>query len=237
MTADAPGNATRNAWLTIGDPGLAEAVALSPAVDAVTVDLQHSEIRNSRLADLIRAIDLGGAHPMARLAGSDPAEIGRLLDLGFTGLIMPNVTSAPAAARFVNATRYPPRGPRSYGPVRKKGEADPWLWAMIESSEGLEAAAQIAAVDGIDGLFVGPGDLGLSLGIGVGQNRQEPEFVEALSRIREAAALAGCGLGIHSTELAYSKKMFEEGFSLVTVWVDVAAVHSSLRTVEKGLSS
>lgn len=232
----AKGDKVRNAWVTIGSPGLAELVAMSDGVDAVTLDLQHSEISEREIPDLIRSIELGSARPIARLAGPDPGRIGLLLDLGVTALIMPNVDSAEMASAFVEATRHPPRGRRSYGPIRSKAADYPWLWAMIESSEGLEAATEIAAVDGIDGLFVGPGDLGLSLGIGVGQNREEPEFVEALSQIREAAASAGCELGIHSTELAYSKKMFDEGFSLVTVWVDVAAMHSSLRAIEKGLS-
>lgn len=235
----ATGEIIRNAWVTIGDPGLVERVASSAAVDAVTIDLQHGEIANGRIPDLIRAIELGGAEPMARLAGPDPAHMARLLDLGISGLIMPTLSTPSAAEEFVQWTRHPPRGPRSFGPVRASGarDGDPSLWAMIETSEGLESAAEIAAVDGIHGLFIGPGDLGLSLGIGVGQNRTEPEFLAAVARIREAAEESGCGLGIHSTEVGYSKKMIAAGFNLVTVWVDVVAIHSSLRAVEQGLDA
>lgn len=234
-----PGDVIRNAWLTIGDPGLAEMVASSAAVDAVTLDLQHGEIAGGRVPDLIRAIELGGAESMARLAGPDPALVARLLDLGVSGLIMPTVSTVSTAEDFVNWTRHPPRGSRSFGAIRASGrnDGDPALWAMIETDEGLESAGDIAAVDGIHGLFIGPGDLGLSLGIGVGQNRTEPEFLDAVSRIRQAAEGSGCGLGIHCTDIEYSKEMIASGFNLVTIWVDVVAIHSSLRTVEQGLNA
>ncbi len=235
-TPVAAGRAIRNAWLTIGDPGLAEYVASSESVDAVTIDLQHSEIDESRIADLVRAIELGGANPMARLSGPNDAQIGRLLDLGVSGLIMPGVSSPAEAVAFVEWTRHPPRGTRSFGPIRPvTSEADPVLWAMIETKEGLDHASQIAGVDGINGLFIGPGDLGISLGIGGGQNRTEPVFRDAVAAIREAATAAGGGVGIHSTDIGYSRDMIDTGFGLVTVWVDIVVIQTSLRSIAEGL--
>lgn len=171
---------------------------------------------------------------MARLAGPDAAQVGRVLDTGFTGLIMPGVASREEAADFVSWAHHPPRGSRSHGPIRsaaKEGETQ--LWAMIESAEGLADVAGIAKVDGIDGLFIGPGDLGLSLGIGGGQNRTEPEFLDAVTTIRSAADSAGCLLGIHSSRIDYSLEMLDSGFDLVTVWVDAVSITSSLRAVEQ----
>lgn len=224
------GQPVRNAWLTVGDCGLAETVAASPGVDAVTIDLQHSEIAESSVAGLIRAIELGGSAPMARLAGPDSGGIGRLLDLGCAGLIMPTVSSPEAASAFVSATRYPPAGERSHGPIRERSAkiGPPVLWAMIESEPGLELVEEIAAIEGIDGLFVGPGDLGISLGIGGGQNRSEPEFLAALEKVKISADTAGLWTGIHSTSAEYSKQMFASGFNLVTVWVDAVAIANSL---------
>lgn len=220
--------------MTIGDPGLAEKVASSTSVDVVTLDLQHGDIALARVPDLIRAIELGGAFAMARLQGAGSAAASYLLDLGLSGLIMPTVSTSSAAREFVAATRYPPRGNRSHGPVRRApiGSDDPVLWAMIETSDGVDNVAEIAATDGIDGLFVGPGDLGISLGIGSGQNRHEPEFLDAVDTIRTAADASGIAVGIHSTDAGYTGEMIEAGFDLVTVWVDAVTIDRSLKTVE-----
>ena len=200
----------------------------------MTLDLQHGDIGLERITDLIRGIELGGASALARLRGPDSSVVSYLLDAGLSGLIMPTVSTAAEAAEFVAATRYPPRGVRSHGPVRRSplGSNDPVLWAMIETSEGVDNVADIASTDGIDGLFVGPGDLGISLGIGGGQNRREAEFLEAVATIRAAAEVSRVAVGIHATDAAYSREMIESGFDLVTVWVDAVTVDKSLREIE-----
>jgi 4-hydroxy-2-oxoheptanedioate aldolase len=99
---------------------------------------------------------------------------------------------------------------------------------MVETREGLERCEDLAAVDGLDGLFVGPGDLGLALGLGPGQDREEPALRDAIARVLAACRASGKRAGIHAGSTRYAARMAGEGFDLVTVWVDAVAVASTL---------
>jgi 4-hydroxy-2-oxoheptanedioate aldolase len=233
----AAGRAARNAWLTIPDAHLAEIVAAYGVAEAVTLDLQHGLFDHGTAVHAIRAIAAHGAAPLVRLPAVDAALIGYVLDAGAAGVIAPMVESVAEAKALVAACRYPPIGRRSHGPTRAalRPGADAFVaaeqavvFAMIETREGLEQCEAVAAVDGIDGLFVGPGDLGLSLGLGAGQDREEPEMRDALARILAACRQAGKRTGIHASTTRYAARMAGSGFDLVTVWVDVAAIAASL---------
>lgn len=230
----------RNAWLTIPDPYLAEFVAAHAEVEAVTLDLQHGLFDTRDAVECIRAIGLRDKAPLARLPGHDAALIGFLLDAGAAGLIAPMVENAGGAEQLVSACRYPPKGRRSYGLTRGGlGQgADAFalaeqklLFAMIETGHSLAACAQIAAVEGLDELFVGPGDLGISLGIGPGQDREEPEIAAALTRVSKACKSEGKHCAVHAASARYAARMAAEGYDLVTVWVDVVAIGASLADV------
>lgn len=231
----ANGRAARNAWMTIPDPYLTEIVAADADINAVTFDLQHGLFDRRSAVEAIRAASAWGVTSLVRLPGLDEALIGYLLDAGVGGLILPMAESGGQAADFVSFCTHPPAGRRSHGPTRAglatDGAEQPVLFAMIESAAGLAAVDEIAAVAGFDGVFVGPGDLGLSLGIGSGQNRSEPAFLDALDTIETSARRAGKLLAIHGTSAGYAARMAARGYRLVTVWVDVAAVRSSLQTV------
>jgi 4-hydroxy-2-oxoheptanedioate aldolase len=184
-----------------------------------------------------RAIAAHGAAPLVRLPGVDAAVAGYVLDAGAAGVIAPMVESAAEAEALVTACRYPPRGRRSHGPTRAalRPGADLFaaagqavVLAMVETREGLERCEALASVDGLDGLFVGPGDLGLSLGLGAGQDREEPEMRDAIARVLAACRRAGGRAGIHAGSTRYAARMAGSGFDLVTVWVDVAAIASTL---------
>jgi 4-hydroxy-2-oxoheptanedioate aldolase len=97
---------------------------------------------------------------------------------------------------------------------------------------GLERCEEIAQVPGLDGLFIGPGDLGLSMGLGIGQDRTEPELTAAFARILAASRAAGGHAGMHAATTAYAAKMAGEGFDLVTVWVDAVAVGTTLTAAD-----
>jgi 4-hydroxy-2-oxoheptanedioate aldolase len=99
---------------------------------------------------------------------------------------------------------------------------------LVETREGLARCEELAAVDGLDGLFVGPGDLGLSLGLGPGQDREEPELRAAFARVLAACRRTGKRAGIHAGSTRYAARMAGEGFDLVTVWVDAVAIGSTL---------
>jgi 4-hydroxy-2-oxoheptanedioate aldolase len=233
----AAGRAARNAWLTIPDAHLAETVAARGIVEAVTLDLQHGLFDHRAAVHAIRAIAAHGAAPLVRLPAIDAALAGYVLDAGAAGVIAPMVESAAEAKALVAACRYPPRGRRSHGPTRAalRPGADAFaaaeqavVLAMVETREGLERCEDLAAVDGIDGLFVGPGDLGLSLGLGAGQDREEPEMRDAIARVLAACRQAGRRAGIHAGSTRYAARMAGSGFDLVTVWVDAAAIACTL---------
>jgi 4-hydroxy-2-oxoheptanedioate aldolase len=145
-----------------------------------------------------------------------------------------DVATAEALAA---ACRLPPRGRRSFGPVRtalRRGD-DPvrdadhvLVFAMIETAGALERAGDIAAVDGLDGLYIGPGDLGVALGLGPAQDREEPEIHDAFARVLDACRDAGTRAGVHATSAAYARARADDGFALVTVWSDVPAIAASL---------
>lgn len=233
----ASGRAARNAWLTIPDAHLAEMVAARGISEAVTLDLQHGLFDHGTAVHAIRAIAAHGAAPLVRLPGIDPAWIGYALDAGAAGVIAPMVESVEEAQALVAACRYPPQGRRSHGPTRAAlrpgsdafaAAEEAVIFAMIETREGLEQCAALAAAPGLDGLFIGPGDLGLSLGLGSGQDREEPAMREHFAQVVAACRAAGKRAAIHAGSVQYAARMAGEGFDLVTVWVDAVAIGASL---------
>jgi 4-hydroxy-2-oxoheptanedioate aldolase len=147
------------------------------------------------------------------------------------------VGSAAEAASAVAACRYPPRGTRSWGPVRASAAigssapdevADAALcMVMVETREALERVEEIAATPGLDGIYVGPSDLALSLGLPPTLQVEEPEHVEAIERIREACHGCGIAAGIHSPSGEWARRHAESGFDMVTAASDAALLSSA----------
>lgn len=231
------GRAARNAWLTIGDAHLAEMVAAKGRTEAVTLDLQHGIVDQAAAVNVIRAIAVHGKAPLVRLPALDAAVAAYMLDAGAAGVIAPMIETVAEAEALVAACRYPPRGRRSHGPTRValRPGADAFaaaeaavVFAMVETKAALERCGDLAAVAGLDGLFIGPGDLGLSLGLGVGQDRDEPEMQRAFAMVLDACRRQGKRAAIHAGSAAYAARMAKQGFELVTVWVDAVAIGSTL---------
>lgn len=223
----------RNAWQHLPGTYLSELLAAS-GVDVVTLDLQHGMIDFPAARGSILAIEARGAAPFARLPGIDAALICSLLDAGVAGLICPTIESREQAEALVLAAYYPPQGKRSCGPNRallsfgadyvKTVTSHVMTFAMIETVAGLEAVDHIAATENLSGLFIGPADLGISMGIGPAQDRSEPEIVEAIEKIRKSARQNGLRLGIHANTPEYAARMARQGFDLVTVCSDADLV-------------
>lgn len=153
----------RGLWLSFLPPFGLEVAQRAATIDWIGVDLQHGDLALTDLAPLARVAQI----PVyARSASHDPAELSRIIDCGVAGVIVPSVDSAAQATALAAAVRTPPLGRRSSGFARASvvGAAPPVLFTMVETAAGLAAADQIAAVAGVDGLFVGPYDLSLSLG-------------------------------------------------------------------------
>ena len=208
-------------------------------VDYVCVDSQHGILGYDAMVPMFQAIDAAGIAPITRVTQNDPGEIGKALDAGAWGVIVPLVDNPEQAARAVAACRYPPHGMRSFGPVRASaviGSNDPdelaaevLCLAMIETREGLENVEEIAATPGLDGLYIGPGDLALSLGLPPTQEVTEDEHIAAVRRIREACHASGIAAGMHGVSGGWAKRHAEAGFEMVNVGVDSALLETAAR--------
>ena len=229
----ADGKAAVNGWLSVGNSFTAEIMA-SAGYDSITADLQHGAFDYHAMLGMFQALRASGVATMARVPWLDAGAIMKVLDAGAYGVICPMVNSREEAERLVSYMRYPPRGTRSFGPTRVNfsagadygSEADDNVlcFAMIETLEAYERVEEIAATPGLDGLYIGPADLTLGLTgrkYRTGFDREEPEMVEAIHRILDAAHKAGIRAGLHNGTAAYAAKAIGWGFDLVTVSNDV----------------
>ena len=165
----AEGRPSYGSWVTL-DSAIAAEVMGRAGFDWLILDGQHGGVHAGNMLSLIQAAELGGTPAIVRVAWNDESQIMRALDLGAYGVIVPMVSTAHEAQRAAAAVRYPPAGIRSFGKVRSyygtAGEPapEPLCLVMIETAEALQNVDEIAATPGVDGLFVGPVDLAISLG-------------------------------------------------------------------------
>ncbi len=189
--------------------------------DYVVVDLQHGALGEAGLPGVAAAITAAGSVPLVRTRSPQFADVGRALDLGARGVIVPNVRDADHARQVVAACRYAPAGTRSIG--RLSGGADrPLVIVMVETATALEDLDAVLAVEGLDGVYVGPGDLGLSLEL-TGEDRR-PELRAVLSSIIARAVDAGVPVGVHAYSGNEAAGYAAEGATIVTVAVDTVSL-------------
>ena len=226
-------------WAVIPSSLTAELCAASGAA-YVVVDQQHGALAPAELLAMLQAIDAGGSAPLVRVARNDPFWIGQALDLGAAGVIVPMVDDAAAAAQAVSACRYAPDGERSFGALRGGGPAadPPLCLTMIETRTGLANAAAIAATPALDGVYVGPSDLSLSLGLPAAGHFGHQPVIDAIATVRAACAAAGVICGVHCTTAADAARWAGEGVAMVTAGSDMshlaAGLASALATARGG---
>lgn len=206
-------------------------------VDYVCVDLQHGTATLDDVTAASMAARPAGPTVLARPLANRPEYIGKLLDAGAAGVIVPMVNTADEAAAAVASCAYPPGGERSYGPVpaatvyadryRLLPDGRFRCMIMIETAEALGNVDAIAAVPGVSGLYVGPADLSLALGLPPQLHHDDPAFTAALARIHEAAHAAGKQAGIHAAAHT-SRRRTQEGYDMITVTSDLAAFAAGL---------
>ncbi|HWS76053.1 MAG TPA: aldolase/citrate lyase family protein [Quisquiliibacterium sp.] len=211
-------------WCAIPDSYAAEVMAHC-GYDTVVVDLQHGPLYLDAAVPMLQAISTTDAVPMARCSGNNFFEINKLLDAGAYGIVCPLIDSAEDARAFVAACRYPPAGTRSFGPARGLLYGGPdyfthandtiLTWAMIETPRGLENIEEICAVPGLDGVFVGPSDLSLALGVSPSPKWRQPPLSDALAKILSAAHRAGKLAGIFCVTAEFAAEMKKAGFDFV----------------------
>lgn len=225
----AAGRPTLNGWLSIGAPFAAEIMA-AQGYDSLTVDLQHGALDYSSLLPMLQAMRASGVVPLARVPWLEPGIVMKALDAGAYGVICPMVSTAEQAAAFVSYVRYPPMGQRSFGPTRAAYATGPdyaaeangeiLTLAMVETAEAMENLEAIAATPGLDGIYVGPADLGFSLSGGrlaPGFDREEPEMIMAFEAIVAACRRNGIRAGLHCMEPGYAARAVGWGFDMTTV--------------------
>lgn len=232
----AAGTPVINAWLGIPSSYAAEVVSHA-GYDAVTVDGQHGMIGFDTALTMLQAISSTAAVPLARPSGLVPGEIMRWLDAGSYGIICPMISTRADAEALVAACRYAPQGGRSYGPARgllyggadyfAHANAEILVLAMIETAEGLANLDAIVATPGLDGIYIGPNDLCIALGLPPLAESAEPVAVEAVERVRAACVAAGKWSAIFCSGGAAAAQRVAQGFDLVTPGNDVTLLRGA----------
>jgi 4-hydroxy-2-oxoheptanedioate aldolase len=221
------GKACLNGWLAIPSGFSAEVMAQC-GFDSVTVDMQHGVQDYQSMVQCFQAMDKYPITPLVRIPWNEPGIIGKVLDGGAWGIICPMVNTAAEAKALVSAALYPPKGKRSSGPIRASayGEASPYqtfandevlVIPMIETREALDNIDEILAVPGISGIYIGPSDLGFSLGLKPVLDREEPDVLAIYEELLKSTAKRGLFAGIHNSTGAYAARMIAMGFKFVTL--------------------
>jgi 4-hydroxy-2-oxoheptanedioate aldolase len=220
-----------NGWLSIGSGYAAELIAYQ-GFDSVTVDCQHGMIGFDTALVMLQAVSSTPSTPMVRPSCLDSAQIMRFLDAGSFGIICPMISTADDARALVDACRYPPIGSRSFGPGRgllyggadypTSANATITVLAMIETTAGLENLEAILAVEGLDGIYVGPNDLSLSMGFAPTNESGEPSVREAIGGALRRTRAKGKIAGIFCSDGDAAAMRISQGFHLVTPGNDAA---------------
>jgi 4-hydroxy-2-oxoheptanedioate aldolase len=221
----AAGKPVLNGWLMVPSSFSAELIAHS-GFDSVTVDMQHGMIGFDAALAMITAISTTASMPVVRVPWLDPGMIMKVLDAGAYGVICPMVNTREQAETLVAATRYAPRGNRSWGPVRGalyggsdylQGANETILnFAMIETAQAVENIDEICSVPGLDAIYLGPADLNLSLTGSVQTDTLDGPVGEAVRHILARAKAHGVVPCAHTSSPGFALKMIELGYRFVT---------------------
>lgn len=223
------GQQTIGGWLSLGNAYSAELMA-NIGFDWLCVDMQHGMVGYEDLKHMLPAISTTSVTPLVRVPWNDPAVIMKVLDAGAYGVIVPMINSRQEALKAVSACRYPPEGQRSFGPIRAalyagKGyarEANRQIACitMIETRQALENLEDIVTTPGLDGVYIGPSDLALALGLAPVGDNADPAHAATVTRIFETCRSHGLAAGIHTWSEEYTRRYLEQGFQFVTLGSD-----------------
>ena len=216
-------------------------------MDYVLIDLEHSPIGAEHAARLVGVAQGAGLAPLVRVDGIERSPILKMLDAGAAGLVVPQLETVEQARKLVSYAKFPPLGNRGYCPTRDGGwgsgscyergmdgymaeaNTSTLLIPQCETAGCLEHIEEIAAVEGVDGIFIGPFDLSIALGI-PGQFG-DPLLTEGIERVRRACAAAGklCIMYAGSGEAA--KRYFDQGFPSVAAGLDIEVLKLAVRGI------
>ena len=234
-----------NGWLQIPSSFSAEVMS-HQGWDSLTIDMQHGVIDYPNALQMLQSISSTDVTPLARVNWNEPGQIMKILDAGCYGVICPMVSNKSEAEKFVQACMYPPKGYRSFGPIRGLiyGGSDYGDFAndeilkmaMIETKEALDKLDEIMSTPGIDGIYIGPADLSLAIGEKPGFDRgEDTKAYSEILRILEHAKKNNIFAGIHNGSTDYAKKMIEKGFQFVTVGADSRFISAEAKNTVENL--
>jgi len=219
-------------WLTVPSGFSAEIMACS-GFDWVCIDMQHGLIAEPQMIEMLQGISSTSTVPLVRVPRNEAGVIGKCLDAGAWGVIVPMVNSAEEAAAAVASCRYAPEGIRSYGPLRanyyagfdyfSRANRQVLCIVMVETKVAVERVDEIASVPGVDGIYIGPADLSVTLGLPPAPDQTADSFNDALSRVLEACDRHRIMPGIAGNAITAIKRL-EQGFRFVEVASDAGLI-------------
>jgi len=229
------GEAVINGWCSIPSSFSTEIMA-HQGFDSITIDMQHGLVDYQVAVTMLQAISTTSIIPLTRVPWNDPARIMKALDAGSYGVICPMINTPEDAELLVRACKYPPRGYRSFGPIRAKyasggaihGGGDYHNYAneetlaipQIETREAIKNLDRILSTPGIGAIYIGPSDLSMALGKEPRKGQSDPEVVEAKQEILNKAKQYGIPAGIHTNSVEVAVEMVKQGFQLVSLQSD-----------------
>ncbi|MEQ9123111.1 MAG: aldolase/citrate lyase family protein [Alphaproteobacteria bacterium] len=223
------GEACVNGWCAIPNSFSAELMAHA-GWDSITIDLQHGLVDYQAAVTMLQAISTTATPPTARVPWCEPGIIMKMLDAGAMGIICPMINTPEEAETFVGACKYAPLGYRSSGPTRAviysgsdssaKANDEILAIAMIETVQAVENLDAILATPGLDGVYIGPTDLALTMGAPPVLDPTDKGVVAAIEKIIDATNAKGLGAGIHCGTPEYAAKMIKRGAKLTTIASD-----------------
>ncbi|MBX9789013.1 MAG: hypothetical protein K2Y37_08875 [Pirellulales bacterium] len=216
-------------WQSIPSPAVSRYLART-GWPAVILDMQHGAMSFETAYECVHVLRDAGSQPVVRVSVGVPHEVERALDIGAATVVVPMVNSLAAAQALAAAAKYPPLGSRSFGgdmavhvgdDYAERANRQTWLLVQIEHARGLAEVEAILAVEGVDGCFVGPTDLALSMGLPRDNYAEHPEHQRAMARIvaacQKSRKIAGCNT--YSLDDAQAK--LADGFDFITLRSEV----------------
>ncbi len=225
-------------WSASGDPTVIETLLHTTDLDWVTLDFEHNPIDVSTAVHCLRAGNGSGKPIFARIPNNDPIWVKRVLDIGFTGIVVPDVKDEEEAELAVSAAKYRPRGLRGIGSTRgqlvygsdyyTKANELMMVICMIEDWRAVDRIDQIMQVPDLDVCFVGPNDLASSLGVPTGLDNRHPDHVKAVETVVAAGKKHGVATGIHCIDGNEASRRIEQGMTWFPIASDVRLLKSAV---------
>ena len=233
------GQPTLGCFLGMGSPAIAELLAHA-GCEWLLIEMEHNGLDMAEVEHMLRAMNGSETIPLVRIPSADPVFIQRALDIGAMGITVPMVRTAAEAQAIVRASRYPPEGSRSFGPLRasqytvnyeeyfEQANDNVLITLIVETAEAVENLEEIAAVPGIDVLFIGAFDLCLSLGLNPFE-MPLPEIDAVMERTLAVAATADVAVGVGAGSPQELRKRAAQGFTFLAYGPDYIMLLNAIR--------